>query len=60
MSKKEKKDPALHEREYIDYLEKQLAWLQKQDSGVVSKADIVKIKYKLAKARLILNLLEKK
>lgn len=57
MSKfKKKKNPIEHEERYIEFLEKQIAWLSCQDNiDAFNKAK--ELKYKLSKARLILKVL---
>lgn len=59
MKKKQKKDPIQHEKDYIEFLQKQLAWMQKQQDGTISEEEIGKVRLKLSKARLILRILEK-
>ena len=61
MSKfKPKKDPVNHEKSYIEYLEKQLTWLQSQETDSAKEAKMKELKYKLSKARLVLKLLTSK
>ena len=51
MSKKQKEDPAEHEKKYIEYLEGQIQWHTEK---------MKELKYKLSKARLVLEMLKVK
>lgn len=51
--KKQKKDPVQHEKDYIEFLTKQIEWKNSQ------KEDVTELKYKLDKAKLVLKLLTK-
>ena len=50
---KKKVDLVEHEKRYIDFLTRHLEWLKKDPA--LFKEEIVKTKYKLDKARLVLK-----
>lgn len=58
--KKQKKDPILHEEEWIDFLEKQIAYYKKQEKSKQNDEIIALHQRKLDKARLVLKLLKSK
>jgi hypothetical protein len=60
VSKKQKRDPIQHEKDFIAYLEGHLKWMREQPLEFMPKEDIKKAKFRLDKARMVLKSLELK